>query len=76
LPDAQRHEKRNRRGLLVEPHPHHCPSRMSLMIGSSFKERAFQSSQSPFTLRQTRLIVSFPTALPTKPQAPGAPGAC
>jgi hypothetical protein len=24
LPDAQRHEKRNRRGLLVEPHPHHC----------------------------------------------------
>jgi hypothetical protein len=24
LPDDQRHEKRNRRGLLVEPHPHHC----------------------------------------------------
>src|SRR6202043_2595166 len=24
LPDAQRHQKRNRRGLLVEPHPHHC----------------------------------------------------
>src|SRR6202023_3570811 len=24
LPDAQRHEKENRRGLLVEPHPHHC----------------------------------------------------
>src|ERR1700730_3700611 len=43
------------------------PSRMSLMIGSSFKERAFQSSQSPFTLRQTRLTVSFPTALPNKP---------
>gem|GEM_PF-4438239 len=42
------------------------PSRMSLMIGSSFKERAFQSSQSPFTLRQTRLTVSFPTAPPNK----------
>ena len=42
------------------------PSRMSLMIGSSFKECAFQSSQSPFTLRQTRLTVSFPTAPPNK----------
>jgi DNA replication protein DnaC len=36
------------------------------MIGSSFKECAFQASQSPFTLRQTRLTVSFPTAPPNK----------
>jgi DDE superfamily endonuclease len=38
------------------------PSRKRRMIGSSFKECAFQASQSPFTLRQTRLTVSFPTA--------------
>ncbi len=28
------------------------------MIGSPARERAFQASQSPFTLRQTRLTVS------------------
>src|SRR3984893_8822004 len=49
------------------------PSRMSLMIGSSFKERAFQLSQSPFTLRQTRLTVSFPTAPPNKAASPAHP---
>ena len=36
------------------------------MISSSFRERAFQASQSPFTLCQTRLTVSFPTAPPNK----------
>jgi hypothetical protein len=34
------------------------------MIGSLASERAFQASQSPFVLRQTRLTVSFPTAPP------------
>jgi hypothetical protein len=38
------------------------PSRMSLTIGSSTSERAFQASQSLFTLRQTRLTVSLPTS--------------
>src|SRR5205807_5335953 len=36
------------------------PSRINRMIGSSVRERAFQASQSPLTLRQTRLTVSFP----------------
>ena len=34
------------------------------MIGSSLSERAFQASQSPLVLRQTRLTVSLPTAPP------------
>src|SRR4030088_1545729 len=38
------------------------PSRINRMIGSSVRERAFQASQSPLTLRQTRLTVSFPTS--------------
>jgi hypothetical protein len=38
------------------------PSRINRMIGSSVRERAFQASQSPLTLRQTRLTVSLPTA--------------
>src|SRR5712691_2467604 len=38
------------------------PSRMSRTIGSSASERAFHASQSLFTLRQTRLTVSLPTA--------------
>ena len=42
------------------------PSRMSRMIGSPASDLAFQASQSPFTLRQTRLTVSFPTAPPNK----------
>jgi hypothetical protein len=37
------------------------PSRINRTIGSSASERPFQASQSPFTLRQTRLTVSFPT---------------
>src|SRR5688572_10343607 len=46
------------------------PSRMSRTIGSSTSERAFQASQSLFTLRQTRVIVSLPTAPPnTAPSA-------
>src|SRR5437660_9795180 len=40
------------------------PSRMSRTIGSAASERAFQASQSAFTLRQTRLTVSLPTAPP------------
>jgi len=40
------------------------PSRISRMIGSSLSGRVFQTSQSPFVLRQTRLTVSFPTAPP------------
>jgi hypothetical protein len=38
------------------------PSRISRTIGSSANERAFHASQSLFTLRQTRLTVSLPTA--------------
>ena len=38
------------------------PSRMSRTIGSSASERAFQASQSPFTLRQVRLTMSLPMA--------------
>ena len=37
------------------------PSRISRTIGSSASERAFQASQSPFVLRQTRLTTSLPT---------------
>ena len=40
------------------------PSRISRTIGSSASERAFQASQSLFTLRHTRLTVSLPTAPP------------
>src|SRR5207247_10264783 len=51
--------------LAVEPHVHPpVPSRMSRTIGSAASERAFQASQSAFTLRQTRLTVSLPTAPP------------
>jgi hypothetical protein len=35
------------------------PSRIRRMIGSSFRERAFQASQYPFTLRQVRLTTSL-----------------
>ena len=42
------------------------PSRMSRTIGSCANERAFQASQSLFTLRQTRLTVSLPTAPPNR----------
>jgi hypothetical protein len=38
-------------------------SRISRTIGSSASERAFQASQSPFVLRQTRLTTSLPTAI-------------
>ena len=38
------------------------PSRINRTIGSSASERAFQASQSLFTLRHTRLTVSLPTA--------------
>src|SRR5215469_7278060 len=38
------------------------PSRINRTIGSSASERAFQASQSFFTLRHTRLTVSLPTA--------------
>ena len=37
------------------------PSRISRTIGSSPSGRAFQASQSPFTLRQVRLTTSLPT---------------
>jgi Recombinase len=40
------------------------PSSISRTIGSSASERAFHASQSPFTLRHTRLTVSLPTAPP------------
>ncbi len=46
------------------------PSRISRTIGSSASERAFQASQSLFTLRHTRLTVSLPTAPPNR--APSA----
>src|SRR5271168_2152304 len=40
------------------------PSRISRTIGSSASEREFHASQSPFTLRHTRLTVSLPTSPP------------
>jgi hypothetical protein len=40
------------------------PSRINRQIGSSASERVFQTSQSPFTLRHTRLTVSLPIAPP------------
>src|SRR5215207_5251482 len=46
------------------------PSRINRTIGSSASERAFQASQSVFTLRQVRLTVSLPTVPPNK--APSA----
>ncbi len=36
------------------------------MIGSAANERVFHASRSPFTLRQTRLTTSLPTAPPNK----------
>src|SRR5438132_5611289 len=42
------------------------PSRINRMLGSSAKERAFQASQSLFTLRQTLLTVSLPTEPPKR----------
>ena len=62
LPDAQRHEKRIDVAFLSSRTHTTVPSRMSRTIGSSFRERAFQASQSPFTLRQVRLTTSLPTA--------------
>src|ERR1700751_4798657 len=38
------------------------PSRISRVIGSSVRERAFQAFQPPLTFRQTRLTVSLPPA--------------
>src|ERR1035438_3600384 len=40
------------------------PSRIRRTIGSSASEREFHASQSPFTLRHTRLTVSLPTSPP------------
>src|SRR5271156_5500394 len=40
------------------------PSRISRTIGSLASEREFHASQSPFTLRHTRLTVSLPTSPP------------
>ena len=47
--------------LLSEPTRATVPSRISRTIGCSASERAFQASQSPFVLRQTRLTTSLPT---------------
>jgi len=43
---------------------HGAVENISRMIGSSASERQFHASQSPFTLRQTRLTVSLPTSPP------------
>jgi hypothetical protein len=51
------------------------PSRIKRMIGSPARDRLFQTSQSPFTLRQTRLTVSLPRRRRTRPRAPGGPAA-
>jgi hypothetical protein len=48
------------------------PSRMSLTIGLSASERAFHAFQWLFTLRQTRLTVSLPTAPPKQGTAHAA----
>jgi hypothetical protein len=66
LPDAEGNKKGDRRRFLVEPDAHGRAVEVNRMIGSSFRERAFQASQSPFTLRHTRLTVSLPTAPPNK----------
>jgi hypothetical protein len=48
------------------------PSRIKRMIGSPARDRLFQTSQSPFTLRQTRLTTS--AVLPARrPRAPPRP---
>jgi hypothetical protein len=44
--------------------PHTAPSRIKRTIGFSASPRAFQASQSPFTLRHTRLTVSLLIAPP------------
>src|SRR5579883_464376 len=49
------------------------PSRINRTIGSSASERAFQASQSLFTLRHVR---PCPWRRQTGRRAPGAPGAC
>ena len=51
---AERHEQRSRSPSSSRTRAT-VPSRISRMIGSSASERAFQASQSPFVLRQTRL---------------------
>src|SRR5207248_3919906 len=61
---ADDNQERNRRGFAVEAARTTVPSRISRTIGSSASERAFQDSQSAFTLRQIRLTVSLLTAPP------------
>jgi hypothetical protein len=62
------HPKHDQEGdggrLAVEPHPHHRAVENERTIGSSANDRAFQASQSAFTLRQVRLTVSLPTVPP------------
>src|SRR5215831_10455859 len=75
LPDRQQHfltvlahpdddEQRDGSGLRSSRTRTTVPSRISRTIGSSASEREFHASQSPFTLRHTRLTVSLPTAPP------------
>ena len=49
------------------------PSRIRRTIGSSASERAFQASQSVFTLRHTRLTMSLPTRPRKRPRGPAYP---
>ena len=52
------------------------PSRISRTIGSSASERAFQASQSPFVLRQTRLATPCRPARQTPRSTRVARGGC
>ena len=59
---AKRHEQQQIEVALLSSRTRATvPSRISRTIGSSASERAFQASQSPFVLRQTRLTTSLPT---------------
>ena len=63
LPARRAPEQRDRGPFPVQPTRTTAPSNEPT-IGSSVSERVFQASQSVFTLRDTRLTVSLPTAPP------------
>ena len=60
-PHAKRDKQQTEVAFLSSRTRATVPSRINRTIGSSASERAFQASQSPFTLRQVRLTTSLPT---------------
>ena len=73
---ADDNEQRDRGRLAVEPHPHDRAVENQPHDRLSASERAFQASQSPFTLRQPGSRCPCPSPRRTAPPARGAPGAC